>query len=610
MDPTEVFQFGSGNVRRRKKSADDNEAETEEDEENFLPTVRVIDEVRSSVENLEIERVKLKLAFIDPPQQGNMSFEEYNTLLTDWLDRSFITVLRIAESRLSIAPLDRVGFKFKNGDQDNFSISFRPFNQYSSNVILSSIARVLQSNAEFLYNENLVVEITQIRMPSGNGRVYNLNGCSNEKFAKVHYRSVYSIKIEPQEVNLCLAYALVLGMAHSSGNKRLFDQLIYPPNLYLFSTMARDLCEDANVDLTNGGGVEHIQAFQNFFNAQQKVEDKYNIIVYADRRGKNILFTGMQKNPSIKKIFLLLDENHYFLIRSIQGAFCFGYYCEECLVGYSSIEAHKKCPYTCPQCYTKPPCKKTTTEIKCEKCNRYFRGTICFEKHKEKICAKYKICKYCFQGYRFNIKSKHKCGSRLCLKCKAVRPLNHQCYFPTIKIHEDDEDEEENIIFVFFDFETTQETESKSRDDAFEHKVNLCIAQQVCNDCLHLEDLSMDCKSCGKREHIFEGENALKTFMQYLPEQIPKKFKKVICIAHNLQSYDGHFCLRYMYQHNSKWSLDQESIIMNGSKIMKIKVARYLFLDSLNYLAAPLSKLPKMFNIPESKGWFWYVLYW
>lgn len=59
-----------------------------------------------------------------------------------------------------------------------------------------------------------------------------------------------------------------------------------------------------------------------------------------------------------------------------------------------------------------------------------------------------------------------------------------------------------------------------------------------------------------------------------------------------------------MYQNNSKWSLNEKSVIINGTKMMKISAGRYIFLDSLNYLSCSLSKLPKMFNIEFEKGWF------
>lgn len=44
---------------------------------------------------------------------------------------------------------------------------------------------------------------------------------------------------------------------------------------------------------------------------------------------------------------------------------------------------------------------------------------------------------------------------------------------------------------------------------------------------------------------------------------------------------------------------------MNGSRLLQIKIGRYRFLDSLNFFAAPLSKLPKMFNLScASKGYY------
>lgn len=134
---------------RRRTYVSDSDSD-EENEQSFMPTVQIIEEVRSSIPNLNIERFKLKLNFINPPQMENLTFNEYNTVLTGWLNRAFTTILQLAENRLNIRALDRVGFKFTNGQYDNFAVSFRPFNQYSSDVLLASISRVLQSNAEFL----------------------------------------------------------------------------------------------------------------------------------------------------------------------------------------------------------------------------------------------------------------------------------------------------------------------------------------------------------------------------------------------------------------------------------------------------------------------------
>lgn len=69
--------------------------------------------------------------------------------------------------------------------------------------------------------------------------------------------------------------------------------------------------------------------------------------------------------------------------------------------------------------------------------------------------------------------------------------------------------------------------------------------------------------------------------------------------------YDGHFVLQYMYQHESKWMLKEESLVMNGSEILQIKCGRYRFIDSLNFFSVPLSKLPLMFSLEcSSKGYY------
>lgn len=248
---------------------------------------------------------------------------------------------------------------------------------------------------------------------------------------------------------------------------------------------------------------------------------------------------------------------------------------------------------------------RAENEIKCYECNRFFRSVECYQNHKNGICNVYKVCENCSSGYKVSKKQPHICGMKMCLRCKGVRPTQHDCYFPTASIKEEEGDEFDKTIFVFFDFETTQNDRLPTATEKFEHKVNLCVAQQVCRYCMNdFDNLEINCEYCGKREHIFEGENSLKYFMEYLAERIDFKFRKVICLAHNMQGYDGHFCLRYMYKNNNKWGLSENSIIMNGTKILKIAVGRFIFLDSLNYLSASLSKLPKMFNIKECKGWF------
>lgn len=76
-------------------------------------------------------------------------------------------------------------------------------------------------------------------------------------------------------------------------------------------------------------------------------------------------------------------------------------------------------------------------------------------------------------------------------------------------------------------------------------------------------------------------------------------------ISHNGQKYDMHFILKYMYNHITEWPLREESQIINGTKILRIKVGRYSFIDSINFLHVPLSKLPAMFSFENHcKGFY------
>lgn len=87
---------------------------------------------------------------------------------------------------LNIRPSDKVGIKFIRNENDTFSLSFRRFDQYSASLITSSISRILQSNAQFLFHENLIVEVAHIQSDVGYGRIHGLEGCSLENYVKRH----------------------------------------------------------------------------------------------------------------------------------------------------------------------------------------------------------------------------------------------------------------------------------------------------------------------------------------------------------------------------------------------------------------------------------------
>lgn len=100
-------------------------------ESEFLPVIRIIDEEQREIRNLGVDRIKLKIKFLNPPEISREDMDEYNRVISGWLDRAFTALLSTAGSRLNIRPSDKVGIKFTRGNEDNIKLCKRhTFNIY------------------------------------------------------------------------------------------------------------------------------------------------------------------------------------------------------------------------------------------------------------------------------------------------------------------------------------------------------------------------------------------------------------------------------------------------------------------------------------------------
>jgi hypothetical protein len=86
--------------------------------------------------------------------------------------------------------------------------------------------------------------------------------------------------------------------------------------------------------------------------------------------------------------------------------------------------------------------------------------------------------------------------------------------------------------------------------------------------------------------------------LNYLCEPCPWA-NKVVAIAHNTKAYGLHFILIWAIL--LKW---QPELIMNGQKIMSMRVEHLHFLDCVSYLPMPLRKLPQAFRLTAAKSWY------
>ena len=97
----------------------------------------------------------------------------------------------------------------------------------------------------------------------------------------------------------------------------------------------------------------------------------------------------------------------------------------------------------------------------------------------------------------------------------------------------------DNVLFVFYDFETTQDT--RISDSVTLHVPNLVCLQQYCSRCEMQADIDTDCERCGRRRHSF-WEDPVGDLLSHLCETRPW-CERVIAIAHNARGFDVPFIL-------------------------------------------------------------------
>jgi len=143
-------------------------------------------------------------------------------------------------------------------------------------------------------------------------------------------------------------------------------------------------------------------------------------------------------------------------------------------------------------------------------------------------------------------------------------------------------------------FETTQDTRLNDRTSV--HVPNLVCLQQFPSKCETIPDIDQDCIHCGKRKHTF-WDDTVGDILSYLCE-FRTSVERIIVIAHNAKAVDLRFILhRAIFV---KWNVE---MIMNGLKIMCMRMEQLLFLDSISFLPFAFRKLSDALGLTVSKSW-------
>jgi hypothetical protein len=329
-------------------------------------------------------------------------------------------------------------------------ISFRRKDQIDSNVIWSVFEKVAQSNARFNALDKLIVTVHSVKLPIGRGRGIEAKGRPLEIMALLK-RSIIKVKAEEN----CLAHALIISIARLTKDPNYNS---YRRGCKIHVEVDR-LLEATGIDLTNGAGIPELMRFQEHFK-------EYRIVVFAGLNCEDIMFDGQVESEN--RINLLYDEvsQHFHVIGSLTGALSRKYVCKGCNRGCERGVTHI-CQETCSDCMSIPPCPYTDVRIPCTECNRQFRSRACFDKHKTNMLKGKPVCerkRNCTACNKFITDKKHECFKVYCRNCNQNKEVNHFCYIQPLK---NELPRSDDVLFVFYDFETSQDT--KFSDNATEH---------------------------------------------------------------------------------------------------------------------------------------------
>ena len=379
-----------------------------------------------------------------------------------------------------------------------------------------------------------------------------------------------------------------------------------------------DLCESVKTQFGFEG--ETISVFDLLLIVKLDDFSKYRIVVlypnlknfnYYSRKGEN--YVPSPTNDKTVFIFHDMVAKHFV-------------YCNSPKEFFSSAAGNKNRTF-CSTCLTNYDA-------------RNLKGCECGEGRIYKPARKQKECLEC--GAKYTNKKKHKCYHHQCGSCNLYHEgegkwnTSDRCTFwvnPRSKTYSrkfDFEEEDEELIINEWTLEGGIEQNDETRyslwawdiesklilrekDAAFDYEMDdngvlitdedqKCISYSVdkCEQvpnfiCYEKITEFTDEEGYEAQPESTEDLNAFINFM------MTENGGYNICVAHNSSGYDS----RLVFDEICK-IVDEKKIevILNGSRIMRMKVGNTIFIDSMLHLKGSLKKLAQGFKLELSKGWF------
>lgn len=510
------------------------------------------------------------------------------------------------------------------------SLELQPIRELTLNQILELLENILQSDEDLPLTDGFEIHVAVARNPLGRGRFSRGFHHFLTRECDIH-KNRATVKITAED-NLCFARSVAVCLAKADLEEatemgkgspsykkalRAYHSIIRRSRQFQKKKALR-LQRKAGLPPSSGVMMTDIPRFERAL--------KLRIVVFAPHVQNKVIYVGRlpsgdKRRRTIFLLFLKDDENEYGHFHPIVKLSAFfrhaGFFCPDCLTPVSKKSKHS-CYSFCSLCQHTPCTYHPSQAATCPDCFRLTRSQACMTRHKAKqVCQEVTKCLHCTRVYKRS--EGHECGTRTCHVCGKVVPVGlHYC---TMRAKEP---APIGFNYIFADFE--------AQPNDRRHLANLVIAHWTCRHCIRTSyRQSPKCPHCGTgcdlchglidkrlprghedREVCMKTEGCGLRSVQYFGDQCATDFCKFVfsdsftgytLIFHNGQGYDFYFLMKFICEHGH-----QPTVFYRGSKIIAASLRGRLnirLVDSLNFLAMPLSAMPKVFSLPDiGKGTF------
>ncbi|XP_055339180.1 uncharacterized protein LOC129588818 [Paramacrobiotus metropolitanus] len=437
-------------------------------------------------------------------------------------------------------------------------------------------------------DDTFTIRIFRTVMPSGGSWKRKHRHIARD--AKRFCKSIVTVRADD---NLCLPAALYLGkyrLTHDVQDqyKNQWKHLYSKDGVTKLTAHAKEIVQLCDLPTGRPCDLDDLAAIQ-----EECFPDYQIKVISADHGNVVIARIPEKKEPQMQEIYVLLEDNHFDLVPTVNGIFNSSYYCGDCDLPYSNKERHL-CGAKCRYCYRPTGDCVPGTRIQCEHCRRCFNNQACFDIHKttrrngKTFCEQLFYCVNCkqFVSLLFRKDAKHQCGEMYCTLCQEwVQQATHKCFLKTFPkpLPPSPDRPKPETHYIFFDYETF--------NDPVNGHTPACVVAQ------YEDGTEFRFPADGQPMTLDVGRQ----FGEWL---FLEQHRNHTIIAHNFRGYDGHFVLKHLLDNK----LRGVEVIKRGNQLLQL---RYRSLnitarDTLSFLPMRLSSLPKAvgLDVAVKKGDF------